>query len=401
MENKKRTRKNVDKEFEKKAKARLKNRRPEYMKKRVYVPTLTAILLIMTGIYAAIHATFYQSTDDAFVEGRLVSIAPRVSAPVIKLLVDDNQDVKKGDLLVELDPNDFQVALDQAEAKLAEAKADLNMSQRRVDEGVSVVNRSFEDITSAESKLAFAKRDFNRYSELYKDGIVSKQDYEKSKTAYEVALANFNSAQESSMASQHALASGKAKEQASEAAIKRLEAEVEQAKLNPNAKLAEAMRKKTGEGFVVESATVQGSIGTIPAGAVVPVELTEYISSQTSEAGDLYLGRAAQNYVTKDKFILVKEGATLKGQLVDVRPGKWFVRNGVLILDNALITTENDQTVKFSGVADVKKHRNWFMKFVRFCFKGEKLEVQAEGFVNLKLLKPVVVDLTNGWIIEE
>lgn len=232
MENKKRTRKNVDKEFEKKAKARLKNRRPEYMKKRVYVPTLTAILLIMTGIYAAIHATFYQSTDDAFVEGRLVSIAPRVSAPVIKLLVDDNQDVKRGDLLVELDPSDFQVALNQAEAKLAEAKADLSMSQRRVDEGVSVVNRSFEDITSAESKLAFAKRDFNRYSELYKDGIVSKQDYEKSKTAYEVALANFNSAQESSMASQHALASGKAKEQASEAAIKRLEAEVEQAKLN-------------------------------------------------------------------------------------------------------------------------------------------------------------------------
>lgn len=232
MENKKRTNKKFDKEHEKKVKARLKSRRPEYMKKRVYVPTLTAILLIMTGIYAAIHATFYQSTDDAFVEGRLVSIAPRVSAPVIRLLVDDNQDVKRGDLLVELDPSDFQVALNQAEAKLAEAKADLSMSQRRVDEGVSVVNRSLEDITSAESKLAFAKRDFNRYSELYKDGIVSKQDYEKSKTAYEVALANFNSAQESSMASQHALASGKAKEQASEAAIKRLEAEVEQAKLN-------------------------------------------------------------------------------------------------------------------------------------------------------------------------
>ena len=175
---------------------------------------------------------------------------------------------------------------------------------------------------------------------------------------------------------------------------------MEQAKLNPNAKLAEAMRKKTGEGFVVESAFVQGSVGTIPAGAVVPVELTKYISSQTSEPGDLYLARAAQNYVTKDKFILVNEGATLQGQLVDVRPGKWFVRNGVLILDNALITTNNDQTVKFSGLADVKKHRNWFMKFVRFCFKGEKLEVPAEGFVDMQLLKPVSVDLTNGWIIE-
>lgn len=176
---------------------------------------------------------------------------------------------------------------------------------------------------------------------------------------------------------------------------------MEQAKLNPNAKLAEAMRKKTGEGFVIDRATVQGSIGTIPAGSVVPVELTQYISSQTSEAGDLYLGRAAQNYVTRDKFILVREGATLKGQLVDVRPGKWFVRNGVLVLDNALLTTNNDQTVGFNGVAEVSKNRNWFMKFVRYCFKGEKLEVPAEGFVNLKLLKPVKVDLTNGWILEQ
>lgn len=175
---------------------------------------------------------------------------------------------------------------------------------------------------------------------------------------------------------------------------------MEQAKLNPNAKLAEAMRKKTGEGFVVDSATVQGSVGTIPAGAVVPVELTKYIGSQTSEAGDLYLGRAAQNYVTRDKFILVREGATMKGQLLDVRPGKWFVRNGVLVLDNSLLTTNNDQTVGFNGVAEVTKDRNWFMKFVRYCFKGEKLEVPAEGTVNLKLLQPVRVDLTNGWIIE-
>ena len=175
---------------------------------------------------------------------------------------------------------------------------------------------------------------------------------------------------------------------------------MEQAKLNPNAKLAEAMRKKTGDGFVIENATVQGSIGTIPAGSVVPVELTKYISSQSSESGDLFVGVAAQNYVTKEKFILVNKGATLKGQLSDVRPGKWFVRNGVLILDNSLITTNNDQTTTFSATADIKKHRNWFMKFVRFCFKGEKLEVPAQGTVNLKLLQPVNVDLTNGWIIE-
>lgn len=175
---------------------------------------------------------------------------------------------------------------------------------------------------------------------------------------------------------------------------------MEQAKLNPNAKLAEAMRKKTGEGFIIPEAYVQGSVGTIPAGTIVPIQLTKYASSQKSQAGEIYTAVAPQNYVTKENYILVRKGAALKGQLLDVRSGRWFVRNGVLVLDNALITTVNDQTTTFSGVSDIKKDRNWFMKIVRATLKGEKLEATPDNTVDLKLLKPVRVDLTNGWIYE-
>lgn len=175
---------------------------------------------------------------------------------------------------------------------------------------------------------------------------------------------------------------------------------MEQAKLNPNAKLAEAMRKKTGDGYVVENAFVQGSVGTIPAGAIVPVKLSNYISSQSSQSGDIYVASAPENYVTKDKFILVYKGSNLKGQLLDVRSGKWFVRNGVLVLDNSLITTNNDQTTAFAGTGEIKKDRNWFMKIVRATLKGEKLNVNPEDVVYIKLLKPIKVDLTNGWILE-
>lgn len=175
---------------------------------------------------------------------------------------------------------------------------------------------------------------------------------------------------------------------------------MEEAKLNPNAKLAEAMRKKTGEGFVVENATVQGSVGTIPAGTILPVRMNSYISSQTSEGGAMYTARVPQNYVTPEKFILIREGAGLSGQLLDVRAGKYFVRNGVLVLKNSLITTENDQTTTFNATAEIKKDRNWFMKFVRWAFKGEKLEVPAEGTTNMRLLQPLKIDLTNGWIYE-
>lgn len=175
---------------------------------------------------------------------------------------------------------------------------------------------------------------------------------------------------------------------------------MEQAKLNPNKKLAEAMRKKTGEGFVIPQAFVQGSIGTIPAGSVVPIQLGSTISSQCSKCGEIYMAKAPQNYITRDKYILVSKDSNMQGQLLDVRPGKLFIRNGVLVLKNCDVTTTNDQRAAFNAVGEVCKKKNWFVAFLRKVFKGEKLKVPAQGTVYVKLLCPLKVDLTNGWIIE-
>lgn len=175
---------------------------------------------------------------------------------------------------------------------------------------------------------------------------------------------------------------------------------MEQAKLNPNKKLAEAMRKKTGEGYVVQGAFVQGSIGTLPAGSMVPIELGAGISSQYSKPGEIYMAKAPKNYVTRDKYILIYKGSDLQGQLIDVRPGKLFVRNGVLVLNNDSITTTNDQRVKFCAVGEVCKNKNWFTALLRKIFKGEKLTVAPQGTVYVKLLQPLKIDLSNGWIIE-
>ena len=173
-----------------------------------------------------------------------------------------------------------------------------------------------------------------------------------------------------------------------------------QAKLNPNKKLAEAMRKKTGDGFVIESAFVQGTVGTIPAGSIIPIQLTAPISSQTSKLGEIYLAKAPENYITRDKYILIYKNSDLKGKLIDVREGKLFVRNGMLILDNDTLVTPNDQTINFHGVGEVCVKKNWFIAFLRKVFKGEKLKVAPKGTVYVKLLQPVKVDLCNGWILE-
>lgn len=92
-----------------------------YQKKRVIIPALTALIILILGTIVSINSMFYKSTDDAFVEGHIITVAPRVSGPVVKLLVEDNQEVKKGDLLLEIDPKDYEVKLKQTQAKLEEA----------------------------------------------------------------------------------------------------------------------------------------------------------------------------------------------------------------------------------------------------------------------------------------
>ncbi|MBQ6516747.1 S-layer homology domain-containing protein [bacterium] len=175
---------------------------------------------------------------------------------------------------------------------------------------------------------------------------------------------------------------------------------MEQAKLNPNAKLAEAMRKKTGEGYVIKTAYVQGSVGTIPAGSVIPVEIGTVLGSQISQNGDLYIGKVPQNYITKEKFILVYKGADIKGQVVNAEIGKLFVRNGKLEIGNELLVTTNDQAVPLKGLSEVTMKKSKFMAWIRKVFKGEKILAVPGNVVYVKTLNDIKVDLTNGWIYE-
>lgn len=161
-------------------------------------------MLNIFGIFYAIHSVYYKSTDDAFIEGHVITVAPRVSGPVLKLNIEDNQEVKKGDLLLEIDPKDYEAKLKETKAKLDEAKAQLVNTKNQVA-------KSFSD-------LDFAKADYERYSKMYEKRISSKQDYDASLNKLTAAQANNNSA--------------KARYNEIQVSIKRLEAEVEQDELN-------------------------------------------------------------------------------------------------------------------------------------------------------------------------
>ena len=180
------------------------DKRHIYEKKRVIVPSVTALILLILGMIVSINSIYFKSTDDAFIEGHIITVAPRVSGPVEKLYIQDNQEVKKGDLLLEIDSIDYKTKLKQSKAKLDEAKAALISAGNQVE-------KSF-------SELDFAKNDFERYSQMYAKGIVSTQDYDLAKTKL-TSLESENKA-------------AKARYNELNATIKRLEAEVEENELN-------------------------------------------------------------------------------------------------------------------------------------------------------------------------
>src|SRR5437763_10508041 len=114
------------------------------------------------GAFAMFHSFTHETTDDAFIDVHFVSVAPKIAGHVAAVHVDDNQLVKKGDVLVEIDPSDFQVALARAKANLAKDKATLiqaNANEERAQDlftkkVISTQERDTNVATSESSKAS-------------------------------------------------------------------------------------------------------------------------------------------------------------------------------------------------------------------------------------------------------
>jgi membrane fusion protein, multidrug efflux system len=109
-------------------------KRPLY-RRPVFLIAVVILLLIGAGIAVNywLYARSHETTDDAFIDAHVTAVSPKVSGYVAKVHVKANQQVKKGDLLVEVDPRDYEAKLDQAKAALAAGEARLKEAQTGVD----------------------------------------------------------------------------------------------------------------------------------------------------------------------------------------------------------------------------------------------------------------------------
>ena len=199
--------------------------------------------------YSSTHVT----TDNAYVAATVAQITPRIPGVITEVLVDENWNVKAGQVLARLDPQEYEVRLAQAEAALARTRENVDQLFAAVDVSVekrrsahSQIETAQADVTTAQASFHQAELDLQRAKALFAEQIIPAYQFDKAKTQYDAALSSLHSKQKQlEQAQKDEAMRGKEHEQAKaalggesnsarydRALVKEVEAAVREAQLN-------------------------------------------------------------------------------------------------------------------------------------------------------------------------
>jgi membrane fusion protein (multidrug efflux system) len=201
---------------------------PQSRRRGILIAAIVVVVLIALGVWW--HSTYSENTDDAQVNGHLIQVSSRINGQVAKVYVEDNQVVKAGDPIAELDPSDYQVAVENAEAALASARAnaavanvnvplvtinthsnlgsanaDVSGTQAGVAQAEQQLAAARANVLQADANNTKAQADLARYKPLVEKDVISKQQFDAAVAAADAAQANLAAAQASMHAAQDAV----------------------------------------------------------------------------------------------------------------------------------------------------------------------------------------------------
>jgi membrane fusion protein (multidrug efflux system) len=242
---------------------------PQSRRKGMIVAVIVVIALVALGIWW--HSTYSENTDDAQVNGHLIQVSARISGQVAKVYVDENQLVKAGDVIAELDPADYQVAVENAEAALASAQAnaaaaDVNVPITTVNTGSNLtsadanlsgsrasVAQAQQQLEAAQARVAQAKAnnikaqaDLERYKPLVEKDVISKQQFDSAVAAADAAKAALNDARATERAAEEGVKVAREHESQAQAGLK-------YAQTGPQQVAAQSARAKQAQAQVAQA----------------------------------------------------------------------------------------------------------------------------------------------------
>jgi len=205
----------------------------------VIVGTILIAAVLIWGCGKVARSFSHQGTDDAFLAADIVSISPKVSGQVTKVFVVDNQMVKAGDPLVEIDPRDFDTAVAQKKAALAAANANTNVilaSFQMLEVGVTTATATAEQSRAQadadQTRAEKAGADLKRAEDLIQRKIIAPQEYDTAKAAADAATNTWKASQAKFESDKSKIEEAKAQLEAGRSALVRAQAQAIQSSVD-------------------------------------------------------------------------------------------------------------------------------------------------------------------------
>jgi membrane fusion protein (multidrug efflux system) len=159
---------------------------------------VAAALAVGVLVYLALPGVFgkrtQQNTNDAFVSADYTLVVPRVAGFIKEVLVEDNQQVKAGQLLALIDDRDLRASAEAADAQTLVARAQLQNAKATLERQTSVIAQAQASVVSAKAEMAFAQQELNRYNHLAGVGAGTVQNAQQARTRIDQATAHLDTA---------------------------------------------------------------------------------------------------------------------------------------------------------------------------------------------------------------
>jgi membrane fusion protein (multidrug efflux system) len=188
--------------------------------------------VVAGGVMWWLHARDYESTDDAFIDARNVSVSPQVVGAITEVPVTDNQLVQTGSVLVQIDPRDYQAAVAQAQAQVDQAKAAIVNLDAQIEAQKARIEQAEKQVVQSQAALIFAQQENGRAQDLVKRGAGTEQAAQQTRSNLTQAQAAVESAQANAAAAQKQIPVLEAQRVSAVAQLEQMQAALQHAKDN-------------------------------------------------------------------------------------------------------------------------------------------------------------------------
>ncbi len=283
--------------------------------RRTLVLTIAAIVIALGvgTIVWWINASHYESTDDAFIDARTVTISAQVNAQVVDVPVTDNQVVKAGTVLVRLDPSDYQVQTDQGNAQVDQAQANIANLNAQIAAQQARIEQADKQTVQAQAALTFAQQEDERYERLVKTGAVTVETAQQYHSNLLQAQATSAAAEANAVATAKQLPVLQSQTLQAKAQLEQQRAGLEQAKVN----LGRTVITAPVDGYVTKLTAAKGDYAAAGQALMMFVPLDVWVTANFKETQLANLRPGQPVDIAVDAF----PNHTFKGHVDSVQAG--------------------------------------------------------------------------------